>query len=1027
MKPFQMRTMIAHMPFQGTVQLATRIFLVMVVLLGSVHLRGAERRAEKDRPNVLFLAVDDMNDWIGCLESVPQAITPNLNRLAKRGVNFTNAHTAGVFCAPSRAAIFSGQYASTTGCYRTATYFFDHPEIESLQTSFAKSGYATYGAGKLFHHPAGMIDQRNWTEFYLRSETQRRTGWPMDSWSQGTPFPEPFPYSPFNKGQEITGGLFLEWAPIPNDREAELADTIRTDWVVDQLAQDHAEPFFLALGLYTPHFPNYCPQKYFNLYRESDIKLPPYLDGDLDDLPEKIRKIKTARSRIHQKLESMGAVKEAIHGYLACISYADAMMGRVLDALEASDYADNTIVVFWSDHGYHHGEKGDWGKHTLWERTSNVPLILAGPKISQGMEIDSTVSLIDLYPTLVDLCGLEQPRQRLEGVSLATALQDPSQAEDRNVFLPHMNPGEYAIINKDWRYIRYGEDGEELYRVSDDPNEWENLAERPELEGVKRQLQRVAPVEFAPAGTALNARRDLRLEGDTFEWKLEEGNYVPSPKHLPYTKPNSPDSKPTDTSNWTEQQKLKNIAMRRNILFVICDDLNTHVSTSGYGQAITPSLDRLASQGMTFDRAYCQYPVCGPSRASLLSGLYPEVSGVLDNDANLLELHPELVTMPEFFKRAGYWTASTGKVFHNARLDPGERVWSEVTRFENDELPVVAAARKTFEAENGAITLGSNRRKWREISKEIAAPLNAQTPPGFGISGLEDEQHKDGKNANQVMEWLRKKPFGEKPFFISLGLQKPHVPFLAPEQYFDLHPQSGVTFSTDPSDLWDRLPSSAISKRYEAFGFELGVEQTARRQRYMQAYHACVSFIDRQLGRVLETLESEGYWDDTVIVFTSDHGYHLGDHFLWGKVTLFDIGTRVPLIIRVPEMTAENTHSQAMVELIDLYPTLADISGLTKPSHLQGRSLRPLLGHPERLGQKRSAYTVVRRGYKLGYAIRDQRWRYTQWPDGEELYHLPNDPSERNNLIGKAHVQERVEEYRASLANKRLSLGGGVE
>ena len=177
----------------------------------------------------------------------------------------------------------------------------------------------------------------------------------------------------------------------------------------------------------------------------------------------------------------------------------------------------------------------------------------------------------------------------------------------------------------------------------------------------------------------------------------------------------------------------------------------------------------------------------------------------------------------------------------------------------------------------------------------------------------------------------------------------------------------------------------------------------------------------------METLESEGYWDDTVIVFTSDHGYHLGDHFLWGKVTLFDIGTRVPLIIRVPEMTAENTHSQAMVELIDLYPTLADISGLTKPSHLQGRSLRPLLGHPERLGQKRSAYTVVRRGSKLGYAIRDQRWRYTQWPDGEELYHLPNDPSERNNLIRKPHVQERLEEYRASLANKRLSLGGELE
>ena len=167
------------------------------------------------QPNVLFLAVDDMNDWIGCLETTPRAITPNLDRLAARGVSFTNAHTAGVFCAPSRAAIFSGQYASTTGCYRTATYFVDHPEIESLQTSFSKAGYETYGAGKLFHHPAGAIDVRGWSEFFLRDPGQRERGWPLDSWSRGTPFPEPFPNSTYNRGQEITGGLFLEWGAVP--------------------------------------------------------------------------------------------------------------------------------------------------------------------------------------------------------------------------------------------------------------------------------------------------------------------------------------------------------------------------------------------------------------------------------------------------------------------------------------------------------------------------------------------------------------------------------------------------------------------------------------------------------------------------------------------------------------------------------------------------------------------------------------------------------------------------------------------
>ena len=170
---------------------------------------GVVQTCQAKAPNVLFLAVDDMNDWIGCLETTPRAITPNFDKLAARGVLFTNAHTAGVFCAPSRAAIFSGQFASTTGCYRTATYFYDHPEIEPLQLSFAKAGYETFGAGKLYHHPAGAIDQRGWTEYFLRNQSQRESGWPLNSWSEETPFPDPFPSSIYNRGKIPTGGLFL--------------------------------------------------------------------------------------------------------------------------------------------------------------------------------------------------------------------------------------------------------------------------------------------------------------------------------------------------------------------------------------------------------------------------------------------------------------------------------------------------------------------------------------------------------------------------------------------------------------------------------------------------------------------------------------------------------------------------------------------------------------------------------------------------------------------------------------------------
>jgi len=976
----------------------------LIQSLSILFFLGSSHAAADVPPNVLFLAVDDMNDWIGCLETTPRALTPNLDRLAARGVNFTNAHTAGVFCAPSRAAIFTGQYASTTGCYRTANYFHDHPDIEPLQVSFSKAGYQTFGAGKLFHHPAGAIDVRGWNEFFLRNQNQREGGWPLDSWSRGTPFPNPFPNSIYNKGQEITGGLFLEWGAISNDREEEMADTIRINWAVDKLKEKHDKPFFLGVGIYAPHFPNYCPQKYFDLYDPDEITLPPYKADDLDDLPAKIKKIKTARSRIHQKLEGLNAVDDAIHGYLACISYADAMMGRVLDALEASPYADNTIVILWSDHGYHHGEKGDWGKHTLWERTSNVPFIWAGPGIASGQKPDVTVSLIDMYPTLVDLCDLSGPRQPLEGESLAKTLADPESANDRNVFLPHMNPGEYAVINRDWRYIRYGEDGEELYDLKTDPNEWNNLAASPEHAERMQELQRFAPTAFAEPAQSLNARKDLVIEGDTFQWQKGKGNYAPPPKHLPYTQPPS------------GQTKTKN---RKNVLFIVCDDLNTHVSPSGYNLIHTPTLAEFASESMTFRRAYCQYPVCGPSRASMLSGLYPQSTGILNNTADIRKERPGTVSMPQFFKEQGYWTASVGKVFHSPRHEHGDTAWNEFIRFENDELPVVRLAREKFEAEHGSIEKGPSRKKWKELKKQVAAKLDVQTPPGYGRSGLADEQHKDGKNVRQVAKWLSEQEHKEKPFFIACGIQKPHVPFLAPGKYFDLYPENEITFKPDRPTLWDSLPKTAISKRYEAFGFELGKENESLRREYMQAYHACVSFIDAQVKIVLDALKDSGHQDDTIVIFTSDHGYHLGDHFLWGKVTLFDIGARVPFIIRAPGLTKAGTTSEAMVELIDIYPTITDLTGLEPPEHLQGVSLRPLLGHPDRLGKKKYAYSVVSRGDRLGYALRNQRWRYGKWPDGEELYNLTNDPHEKNNLAGKSHVAERLKELREVISEKQ--------
>ena len=969
----------------------TRIWNLFRTGLFLVFFSGGAAHAKQ--PNVLFLAVDDMNDWIGSLGATPRAITPNLDKLAARGVNFLNAHTPGVYCAPARAAIFSGQYASTTGCYRSSDYFTDHPEIEGLPLSFSKAGYTTLGVGKLYHHMPGSIDVRGWDEFYLRKPSQRKEGWSLDNWTEETPFPDHFPASVFNKGKEIKGGLFLEWAGLPNDKEEEMADTIRVNWAADQLGKKHDKPFFLACGIYAPHFPNYCPQKYFDLYDRDKIELPPIKVDDLEDLPERIKRAKTARSKIHKELEAKGAVKDAIHGYLACMSYADAMMGRVLDALEKSPYADNTIVVLWSDHGYHHGEKYDWGKHTLWERTSNVPFIWAGPGVKRGAVTDVTASLIDIYPTFVEMCGLPKPHQKLEGTSLVSTLEKPKLAKDRDVYLPYMAPGEYAVINKGWRYITYGDDGEELYDLKSDPNEWNNLAENPKYEDTKRLLRKSAPKKFAPAAPKRTIGKDLIIEGETFRWRKEDEKFAPK----------------------KTAQSGKKKGNKRNVLLIVCDDLNTHVSPSGYDHIKTPTLAQFASEAMTFNRAFCQYPVCGPSRASFLNGLYPQSSGVIDNKADIRQTRPGTLSMPQFFKENGYWTGSVGKVFHSPRHEHGEIAWNEFHRFNNDELPVVAEARKKFEAENGSVELPKNRKAWRALGKKAKSKLDAQTPPGYGPSGLTEEQHKDGKNARTVARWLKEKPNGKKPFFITCGIQKPHVPFLAPQKYFDLYPLESIVYTPEKTNLWDKIPRKAINTRFKDFGFEEAKENGNLRREYMQAYHACVSFIDAQIKIVLDSLKESGEWENTIVIFTSDHGYHLGDHFLWGKVTLFDIGAKVPFIVHAPGLTKAGTRSEAMVELIDIYPTLAQLTGLTPPGHLQGASLRPLLDHPERLGKKNYAYSIVTRGKGMGYALRNQRWRYGKWPDGEELYNLTNDPEEKNNLVTKRGLEHRLGEFRRVL------------
>ncbi len=456
------------------------------------------------------------------------------------------------------------------------------------------------------------------------------------------------------------------------------------------------------------------------------------------------------------------------------------------------------------------------------------------------------------------------------------------------------------------------------------------------------------------------------------------------------------------------------LEQRPNVLFIVCDDLNTHVSTSGYPHIHTPAFDELAAAGMTFRRAYCQYPVCGPSRASFLSGLYPQSTGILDNTSDIREVRPGTVSMPQRFKESGYWTGAVGKVFHNAKIDPGEVAWHEVLRFENDELPMVTPIREKFEAKHGSIEKGKARKLWRKFYPTIASQTRGQSV-GYGPTGLRDEQHSDGKNALQIASWLETNAHGDKPFFMACGIHKPHVPYLAPDKYFAMYPKESLKFAPGSLELWDTVPKIAQTNRYKAFGFEFGVENVALRREYMQAYHACISFIDAQIGLIFAALHRTGHWDDTIVILTSDHGYMLGEKFMWGKVMLFEQCDRVPLVIRVPGQTKPGSTSEGLVELIDLYPTLAELCNVIPPDELQGRSLVGMLQDSASNG-KEFAYTVVTRGKELGKAVRTDQWRYTHWPTGEELYDLKNDVTERTNLANSRQHSKVLQAMRAKLA-----------
>ena len=440
---------------------------------------------------------------------------------------------------------------------------------------------------------------------------------------------------------------------------------------------------------------------------------------------------------------------------------------------------------------------------------------------------------------------------------------------------------------------------------------------------------------------------------------------------------------------------------KTNVLFIVVDDLRTQLGCYGMPWVKSPNIDRLAEASLLFERAYCQQAICSPSRCSVLSGCRPDTTGIYDLATPLRKAMPDVLTLPEHFKANGYETVSIGKVYHHATDDlqgwskaPFQSTgdWKGRGYLTDESLEAIARCDREQEAQ------GSSRRG---------------LGPAFEAADVPDDAYHDGKDALAAIHELQSLSSLDRPFFLALGFHKPHLPFNAPKRYWDLYEPEAIPLAEnafEPAGV-TRFSLTNYGELRGYFGIPKDgdiPEDLARK--LIHGYCACVSYMDAQLGKVLDEVKRLGLWDNTAIVFWGDHGWKLGEHNAWSKHTNFEVDTRAPLLARVPTMKAQGKSTPALVEFVDIYPTLCDLGGLDTPAHCEGSSFAPLLANPD-LPWKAAAFSQYPRGNVMGYAVRTERYRYIEWRDrnsqavqARELYDHATDAQENVNAVEGANA-----------------------
>ena len=922
--------------------------------------------AATERPNILLIVSEDNGPELGCYGE-PFVQTPVLDRLADEGVRFHNAFVPQAGCSQSRAALLTGLYPHQNGQIGLATWRFRmyREETPNIVRSLKQAGYRTGLIGKLHINPKSAF--------------------------------------PFDR-HEISTSNFARKQLGNYARHAE------------DFFDAGDEPFFLSVNYPDAHRP-FIP-------RVNGLPEQPLTGADVKplacfglDSPE---------------------LRQQTADYYNCMSRLDSLIGDLLDGLQRSGKSDNTLVVYMGDHG------ADLlrGKRTSYEGGVRVPLIVRWPGQIESQQVrHQLVSTLDLMPTFLAVSKAE-PVSSLPGKSLLPLLQNEQTAWRKYLFTEYhlhsahnffpqrtvrnaryklirnlqpdqVNPGYDFTLNRFFDDLPAAIDAApepvrsayyrakkppryELYDLDADPFEFRNLADdddhRQVLTDLQEQLTNWRKRTDDPLLNPDNFKR-LKAEVDAC---FVDGK--PSKDRLTLTYPEHFFATPAADAE-----------TKPNVLFLAIDDLRPALDCFGDKVAVTPNIDQLAERGTRFTRAYCQLAVCCPSRLSLLTGRRPDTIRVWDLKTHFRSTIPEAVTLPQLFKNHGYHTQSIGKIYHGSgkpSKDPPS--WSVDPLYDTIRSANVRYALPVNLAGDGL---------------KRASTESAEVDDGVYLDGLVCTA------AEKAIDNLAAE---NKPFFLAVGFRKPHLPFCAPKKYWELYERGRIPlpeFADHPIDA----PELAVRSWKELEGYsdiptgEQLTEQQVRKLRH--GYYACVSYIDALVGRLLARLKQADIAKNTIVVLWGDHGYHLGEQGLWTKANNYELSTRVPLIISLPDQNhaGRKTAGQQcdrLVELVDVYPTLAEVSGLKAPDELEGVSLKPLLVDPDQpwkdavfsqYPRDRNSSRHRRHGDIMGYAVRTERYRYVEWREWEskkvvarELYDHASDDNESRNIVDQPAFEKTV-------------------